>query len=155
MARQNGAKVSHPNLGDRLPMKLNRIPQFIALLLIPAMLSNALAYAARKPLDIATVNEKIAERGVGHEVRVALVGKIEVKGIIVSIGDQSFVLKAKGADQPQSIQYAQVTEVKGGHPGGLSEGAKVGIFIGIGVVLLAAIVVVIVKVEGDVIKHSL
>ncbi len=95
-----------------------------------------MAYAAGKPLDSATVKEKIAERGVGQSVGVILADNAEINGIIVSIGDQSFALKSEGVDQPQSIQYAEVTRIQfteiHRHKHGLSRGAKIGILAGLG-----------------------
>jgi hypothetical protein len=117
-------------------MTLNRITQFIALLLIPALLSNSMAYAAGKPLDSATVKEKIAERGVGRAVGVVLADNAEINGIIVSIGNQSFALKSEGVDQPQSIQYTEITRIQftgiHRHRHGLSRGARIGILAGLG-----------------------
>ena len=86
--------MTRQNLGERLFMRLNRIAQVTVLLLIPAILSNSLAYAASRPPDAAAVKEKIAARGVGQKVRVTLADKTEAKGMIVSIGDQSFVFVA-------------------------------------------------------------
>jgi len=114
-------------------MKLNRVFQLTALFLIPAMLSDSLVCAAKKPLDTPAIKQKITAQGVGHGVRITLADKTEAKGIIVSIGDQSFTLKAKGADQPRSIEYAQITGV---HGGGLSTGAKIGIAAGIVVIVV-------------------
>jgi hypothetical protein len=135
-------------------MKLSRITQYTALLLIPALLHSSFAYAASKPVDAAAIKEKIATRGVGHGVRVTLTGKTEARGIIVSIGDQSFALKVKGADQPQSILYAQVTgvhedgsskkaKVADAREGEFSTGAKVGIAVGIGAMVLVVVVIVV------------
>jgi len=137
--------MTRQNLGERLFMRLNRIAQVTVLLLIPAILSNSLAYAASRPPDAAAVKEKIAARGVGQKVRVTLADKTEAKGMIVSIGDQSFALTALGAAQPQSIQYAQVTGV---HGDGLSGGAKRGIFVGIGGAALIVVLVLIARALG-------
>jgi hypothetical protein len=45
-------------------MKLKHVTQFIALLLILVLFSNSMAYAAKKPLEAATVRNMIAQRGV-------------------------------------------------------------------------------------------
>jgi hypothetical protein len=92
-------------------MTLSRIARFTAMLLIPALLSNNLAFAARKPVDPAAMKAKVQTRGVGQGVRVTLANDTEAKGLIVSIGEQSFALKSKGADQPRDIPYAQLTGV--------------------------------------------
>jgi hypothetical protein len=114
-------------------MTLSRLIRLTALLLIPALLSNTLAFAAKKPVDPAAVKAKIAARGVGQGVRVTLADNSEARGLIVSIGEQSFALKPKGADQPREIQYAQVTGV---HNQKMSAGTKVII----GVAILGAAV---------------
>jgi translation initiation factor IF-2 len=99
-----------------------------ALLLILASLTSQLSSASQRPIDPVAVEAKIASRGVGQGVRVTLQDGTEVKGMIVSIGDQDFVVKAKNADLAQTISYAQVTGV---HRGRLSTGYKVLIGVGI------------------------
>ena len=118
-------------------MRLSLAVRCTALLLIPALLANNLAFAATKPVDPAAIKAKLAARGAGTAVRVTLADNTQAKGFIVSIGDQSFALKLKGADQPREIQYAQVTGV---HGAGLPTAAKIGIgvAIGAGAVVLGA-----------------
>jgi hypothetical protein len=111
-------------------MKFSLAVRLTALLLIPALLGNTVAFAASKPVDPAAVKTKLAARGTGASVRVTLTDNSSAKGIIVSIGDQSFTLKAKGVDQPREIRFAEVTGV---HGTGLSTPAKIGIGIAIGV----------------------
>jgi ABC-type phosphate transport system permease subunit len=96
-------------------------------------LSNSLAFAAKKPVDPAAMKAKVTARGVGQGVRVTLADNTEAKGLIVSIGEQSFTLKPKGVDQPREIPYAQVTGV---HNQKMSTGTKVII----GVAILGAAV---------------
>jgi hypothetical protein len=92
------------------------------MLLIPALLSNTFAFAAKKPVDPAVMKAKVQARGVGQGVRVTMADKTETKGVIVSIGEQSFLVKPKGAAQPQEIRYAQVTGV---HDDKMGTGTKV------------------------------
>jgi hypothetical protein len=103
-------------------MTLSRLVRLAAMLLIPALLSNNLAFAAKNPADPATMKAKLQARGVGNGVRVTLADNTEAKGLIVSLGDQSFAVKPKGAAQPQEIQYAQVTGV---HNDKMGTGTKV------------------------------
>ncbi len=117
-------------------MNLSRLARLTAMLLIPALLSNNLAFAAKKPVDPAAMKAKVQARGVGQGVRVTLAGGTEANGVIVSIGDQSFQVKPKGAAQPQEIQYAQVTGV---HDGKMGNGKKTIIIV---VVVVAVAVVV-------------
>jgi hypothetical protein len=109
-------------------MDLSRLARLTAMLLIPALLSNNLAFAAKKPVDPAAMKAKVQARGVGQGVRVTMAGGTETKGVIVSIGDQSFQVKPKGAPQPQEIQYAQVTGV---HNDKMGTGTKVIIIVAI------------------------
>jgi hypothetical protein len=111
-------------------MKFSLAVRLTALLLIPALLSNTLAFAAKKLVDPAAIKAKLAARGVGAGVRVTLADNTDAKGIIISIGDQSFTLKAKSAGQPREIQFAEVTGV---HGTGLSTASKIGIGVVIGV----------------------
>jgi hypothetical protein len=121
-------------------MTLSRLARFTAMLLIPALLSNSLAFAA-KPVDPAAMKAKVQARGVGQGVRVTLADKTETKGLILSIADQSFTLKVKGADQPQEIQFAQVTGV---HSDKMGTGTKVIIVVavvGVAIAITAAVFV--------------
>jgi hypothetical protein len=67
---------------------------------------------------------------------VVLADNAEINGIIVSIGNQSFALKSEGVDQPQSIQYTEITRIQftgiHRHRHGLSRGARIGILAGLG-----------------------
>ena|SRR5579859_2840684 len=117
-------------------MTLSRLVRFTALLLIPALLSNNLAFGSKRPIDAASVKAKLEVRGVGQGVRVTLADNTEAKGLIVSLGEQSFSLKEKGDGQPREISYTQVTGV---HNSKLSTGAKVGIGVaaaGVGIAIL-------------------
>jgi hypothetical protein len=98
-------------------MPIHRVLRFTAFLLIPAILSNNLAFAAKKQLDSTAVKAKIQSEGVGQGVQITRVDKTEVQGVIASIGEQSFVLvlKAKGKSEPTTIDYAQVTAIRRRH----------------------------------------
>lgn len=116
----------------------SRLFRFVAILLVPALLSNNLAFAAKKPADPAVIKAKIQGRGVGQGVRVTLNDQTDVKGTIVTIGDQSFALKLKKVDEPREIQYAEITGV---HNERLTRGQKVGIVVGVvaGVIVAVAV----------------
>jgi hypothetical protein len=111
------------------------------MLLISALLSNNLAFAAKKvPDDPAVLKAKIQARGVGQGVRVTLNDATEVTGMVVSIGDQSFAIrpKKKGA-QPQEIAYAQLTAV---HKDKLTRGQRIAttvIIVSAGIAIVAVI----------------
>jgi len=80
-------------------MSLSRLVRLTAMLLVPALLSNGLAFAANKPVEPAAMKAKLQARGVGNGVRITLSDDSEAKGLIVSLGDQSFAVKPKGAAQ--------------------------------------------------------
>lgn len=71
---------------------------------------------------------KVQARGVGHGIRVTMADNSEAKGVIVSLGERSFVVKSEGAAPPQEIQYAQVTGV---HNDKMGTGTKVIIIVAI------------------------
>lgn len=122
-------------------MRLSWFLRFTAILLIPALVNSSLVFAASKPIDPAAMKAKVQARGVGQGVRVTLADKTEAKGLIVSIGEKSFAVKPKGADQPREIEYAQITAV---HNDKLSTGQKVTIvvvIVGVAIGIAAAILV--------------
>jgi hypothetical protein len=108
-------------------MVLSRLFRFTAMFLTFVLLSNSFAFAAHKPVDPAVMKAKIQARGVGQGVRVTLTDQTEVKGVIVAVHDQTFVVKPKKATEPQEIEYAHVTGV---HNDKLTRGEKVGIVAG-------------------------
>jgi small nuclear ribonucleoprotein (snRNP)-like protein len=118
-------------------MILSRLFRFTAMFLAVVLLSNNLAFA-KKPVDPAVMKAKIQARGVGQGVRVTLSDQTEVKGVIVAVHDQTFVVKSKKVTEPQEIDYAKVTGV---HNDKLTRGQKVGIVAG---VVAAAVVVFVV-----------
>jgi hypothetical protein len=109
-------------------MNHSRLAGITAMLLIPALLGNNFAFAAKAPVNPAVVKAKVQARGVGHGVRVTMADKTETKGVIVSVGEESFTIKPKDASQPQEIQYAQVTGV---HNDKMGTGTKVIIIVAI------------------------
>jgi hypothetical protein len=92
-------------------MTLPRVIRHTAMVLILALLGNSPVFAAGEPVDAAAMKAKVAAHGVGQGVRVTLSDDTEARGLIVSIGEQSFALKPKGADQAREIQYTQITGV--------------------------------------------
>jgi len=126
-------------------MTIVRLVRFTAMLLIAVLMLNNLGFAAKRPPDPGTMKGKVQEHGVGRGVRVTLTGNSEAKGLIVSIGEQSFMLKSKDADQPREIQYVQVTGV---HNDRLTTGQKVGI----GVAIFGTAIVITAVVINSMIK---
>ncbi|HEY2471129.1 MAG TPA: hypothetical protein VGI45_25275 [Terracidiphilus sp.] len=121
-------------------MTLSRLVRFTALLLIPALMTNNLAFGSKRPIDAASVKAKLDARGVGNGVRVTFADNTEAKGLIVTLGDQSFALNEKGSDHPREISYLQVTGV---HSAKLSRGAKVGIGVAVAGVGIAIVLLVL------------
>jgi hypothetical protein len=109
-------------------MNLSRLARLTAMLVIPALLSNNLSFAAKGAVDPAVMKAKVQARGVGHGVRVTIADNTEVKGVIVSLSELSFTVKPRGAAQPREIQYAQVTGV---HNDKMGTGTKVIVIVAI------------------------
>ena len=123
-------------------MRFSRLIRGTGMLLISALLSNNLAFAAKnKTDDPAVLKAKIQARGVGQGVRVTLTDTTDVKGMIVSISDQSFTLRPRKKNSlPREIAYAQLTGV---HKDRLSRGEKIatGVIIASAVRIVAAVYV--------------
>ena len=128
-------------------MNFSRLGRLTAAFLISTLLSNSFALAEKKPVDPAAMKAKVQARGVGHGIRVTMADSTETKGVIVSIGEQSFTVKPKGAVQPQEIQYTQVTGV---HNDKMGTGTKVIIVVavaGAALAITAAIIVTSLRVS--------
>jgi hypothetical protein len=123
-------------------MTISRLFRFAAMLLVPALLSNSLAFAAKKPVDPAVMKAKIQARGVGQGVRITLVDQTDVKGLIVAIREHGFTLKPKKGVETREIDYAQVIGV---HNDKLTRGQKVAITVGVvaGAIVITAVVLTI------------
>lgn len=109
-------------------MNLSRLARLTAILLVPALLSNNFAFAAKKPVDPTVMKAKVQARGVGQGIRVTMADNTETKGVIAGIDEQSFTVTPKGSAQPQEIQYVQVTGV---HNEKMGTGTKVIIIVAI------------------------
>lgn len=128
-------------------MTFCRLFRFTAMLLVPVLVCNGLAFAAHKVADPAAIKAKIQAHGVGQGVRVTLADKTEAKGMITAIGDQSFTLKPRNSDDLRQIDYAQITGVHNDH---LSRGQKIGITVGV----IAGAVVAVIVIGYEAWKHS-
>ena len=89
-----------------------RVFRVVALVVGLAVAGSGVALGA-KPVDAATVKQKVEERGVGKELKVSLGDGSTVSGEIVWIGEEKFQLKAKKEPQPVDVTYEQVTRVGG------------------------------------------
>jgi hypothetical protein len=121
-------------------MRLSRLARIWVLLLISTLVSNDIAFAARKPLDASAVKAKIASRGLGQNVKVTKLDKTQIAGTIIGIGEQSFALRAKAGAQPEEVPYTEVSEVH--NSGHLSTGAKIGIGVGIAAAVIGIVALV-------------
>ena len=90
----------------------------------------------------AVMKARIQARGVGQGVRVTLADTTEVKGLIVAVGEHSFAVKAKKADQPREIEYTQITGV---YRDKLTRGQDVAITVGVvaGAIVIISVVLLI------------
>ena len=107
-------------------MRLSRLIRFTAHFLIPVLLASTFAEARSLPNPDA-MKAKIVARGEGAQVRVTLTDKTKLKGQIVNIGAESFTFSVKGAAEPRTIEYAQLTGV---HNAKMSTESKVVIYVG-------------------------
>jgi hypothetical protein len=124
-----------------LPRPLAHLARLTSLCLIAVLWFNSLAFAAGKPVDPVAMRAKIVARGVGQGVRVTFADNTDAKGLIVSIADQSFMLKSRKDDQPRELQFAQITSV---HNDKLGTGTKIIIvvaIVGVGIGIVAAVLV--------------
>ena len=72
------------------------------------------AFASPKPLDAATVHEKVFKRGVDRYVCVKEDNGIVLLGRILSIGNKSFMMQVHHEDHPTEVFYGDVVEFRGG-----------------------------------------
>ena len=123
-----------------MPGLSTRFLRIFVLLLCVCLAGDRVSFAF-EPSDTATLKQQIASHGVGAVVRLSRKNGSEIKGKIVSIGDDACTLQVKKEPAPVNVLYADVNKVRGS---GLSHGAKVGIIVGacvLAAVGIAAIVV--------------
>ena len=89
-----------------------RVFRVVVLVVGLAVAGSGVALGA-KPVDAATVKQKVEARGVGKDFKVGLGDGSTVSGEIVWIGEEKFQLKAKKEPQPVDVSYAQVIRVGG------------------------------------------
>jgi len=122
-----------------------------ALLLVAVLMFNNVAVAqVTQPQDASQATKVKAEvhrRGVGEKsrVKVRLRNKTEVRGYISKIEDESFDVTERKTGQVKTIRYADVEKVQGA---GLSTGAKIGLIAGLGVAVVALVIVAGLKSSG-------
>ena len=112
------------------PVRLVLASRGLPLLLLLALLVHTTAYAA-SPLDATSAKKMIIARGVGHSVKVHEGKKIVLRGKIVSLGEDDFLLRT-GSKSAVNVPYNEVTQVQ---TPGLPTAAKIGIAIGAGIVI--------------------
>ena len=122
-------------------MRFSRLARLSAALLISVQLFAQLSVAEQKPVDAAAVKATVQARGVGKGLKIVELDKTQLTGVLVSIGEQSFVIEQKKGEPSTEIAYAQVRSIH--NNGKLSTGAKVGIWVavGAGVAVLVAVLV--------------
>ena len=112
----------------RTDLRFLRITAFLLMLTIA---SERLAFATLTP-DAVSAKQQIAARGVGKGVKVHEADGTVLRGKIVSIGEDSFGMQV-GSKPVVEVTFAMVREVQGP---GLSRGAKIAIWTGVGVLVL-------------------
>jgi hypothetical protein len=90
----------------------------------------------------AKIKAKVQKRGIGENSRLKakLVNGAEVKGYISKIEETSFTVTDKKTGETTTIPYADVQKIRGP---GLSNGNKILIGVGVGVVVFAIVVGII------------
>ena len=97
-----------------------------------------------KASNVAKVKAGVLKRGTSEKktVRVKMLNGTKLKGYISQIGDDSFTLTDSKTKQPVVVAYRDAARVEGR---GLSGGAKIGIIIGVGLVVTLTILYLAVK----------
>ena len=92
--------------------------------------------------SLAKVKAKVQKRGIGENsrVKVKLMNGAEVKGYVSKIEETSFTVTDKKTGQTTTVLYADVQKIQGP---GLSNGNKILIGIGVGVVAFGIVVGII------------
>ncbi len=83
-------------------------------LLVCALLAPAAAIARQKPLDAATVHDRIAKRGVGSWVCLQEANGIALVGRIVDIDDDSVGLQLANYPEVTPVLYADIVSLRFG-----------------------------------------
>ena len=97
---------------------------------------------AQETPQAAKIKAKVQMRGIGENARVKakLVSGAEVKGYVSKIEETSFTVTDKKTGQATNVPYANVQKIQGP---GLSNGNKILIGIGVGVVAFGIVVGII------------
>ena len=116
----------------------------VALFQVSVMPVFGIPQAEQEARQVAKVKADIAKRGVGEKakVRIKLQNKTELKGYISQAGEDSLTLTDSKTGQKTTVAYLDIQDVKGD---GLSKGAKIAIWVGIGVVAAVVIGVLLVS----------
>ena len=109
-----------------------RLSRATALLLSLTFVTERGAFATITP-DATSAKQQIAMRGVGKSVKVHEADGTVLRGRIVSLGEDSFGMQV-GSKPVVDLPFANVREVQGP---GLSKGAKIAIWTGVGVIVMA------------------
>ena len=109
----------------------------LSLLLLLSLLVHPNAYAASQ-LDAMSAKKMVIARGVGHSIKVHEGQKVVLRGRIVSLGEDAFLLQ-RGSKPAVSVPYNEITQVQ---TPGVPTATKIGIGVGIGVVIGVAAVII-------------
>ena len=112
-----------------------RLSRATALLLALTLVTERAAFATSTP-DAASAKQQIAARGVGKGVKVHEADGTVLRGKIVSMGENSFGMQV-GSKPVVEVPFANVREVQGP---GLSKGAKIALWTGVGVFVLVIVI---------------
>jgi hypothetical protein len=87
-----------------------------SVLLVCSLLAPALANAAPKPLDPATVHARILKRGIGNWICIQEVNGIALVGRIVSVDTQSVGMQLENYPEITPVAYTDIVGLRTGPP---------------------------------------
>ena len=113
----------------------------LLVLFVPGGQTLARASGQTEIRPVEKIKARIAKLGVGEKARAQITLRTgeKIKGYVSSAGDNDFAFTERKSGQTKTFAYLEIVEVK--KPGGLSTGAKIGIAVGIGAVVLAVVAI--------------
>jgi hypothetical protein len=117
---------------------MKRLPFLLVAVLVLNSVAVPQTTQTQQASQAAKVKAEVQKRGIGEKsrVKVRLRTKEEIKGYVSKIEDASFDVTDKNTGHATTIPYADVERVQGS---GLSKGAKIGIIVGVAVLVVVVV----------------
>ena len=98
--------------------------------------------APQKTLTPAEAHIKVSKLGLGEKARATITLKngTKVKGYVARVDDNEFVMRDKKTDTPTTIRYEDVAKISEDRGHSMAKNLGLGIAIGIGAVIVVALV---------------